>query len=336
MDAIGDFTVQQTPSAEFGVKGGAAINVVMKSGTNTLHGTGYYFRHDDWTDSPNYFVKRARGGRQVADPTPTKNQQYGGTFGGPIQQGQDVLLRLLRGPAPGRHLAVRRARADARRRSPRRAARIAAAGLQTNPIGENLLKYYPTDPTGNINVNAPNVVEHEHVLGEDRPQPERQQPDQRPRVLRQELPVGAGRQQRRNRPAQRSDRHVQLGDRSDHRRRWSAWSGTRRCPTRRCSKRASAATCSRRRSSRTTRSIRRALGINTGPLDPADLGVPGVTTPFGHIGGVGGYPITTKPTTTTQMSIGADADARISTRSRSAAAGTTPTTAASGTRRARR
>jgi hypothetical protein len=33
-DAIGDFTVQQTPSAEFGVKGGAAINVVMKSGGN--------------------------------------------------------------------------------------------------------------------------------------------------------------------------------------------------------------------------------------------------------------------------------------------------------------
>ena len=59
MDAIGDFTVQQTPSAEFGVKGGAAINVVMKSGGNAVHGTSYYFRHDDWTDSPNFFVKRA-------------------------------------------------------------------------------------------------------------------------------------------------------------------------------------------------------------------------------------------------------------------------------------
>ena len=45
------------------------------------------------------------------------------------------------------------------------------------------------------------------------------------------------------------------------------------------------------------------LGINTGPLDAEDLGVPGVTTPFGHIGGVGGYPITTKPTTTTQISV---------------------------------
>src|SRR5262249_37080800 len=49
MDAIAEFTVQQTPSAEFGVKGGGAINVVMKSGTNQVHGTGYYFRHDDWT-----------------------------------------------------------------------------------------------------------------------------------------------------------------------------------------------------------------------------------------------------------------------------------------------
>src|SRR3954465_12773484 len=45
------------------------------------------------------------------------------------------------------------------------------------------------------------------------------------------------------------------------------------------------------------------LGINTGPLDAADLGVPGVTTPFGPIGGVGGYPITTAPTTTTQFSV---------------------------------
>src|SRR5262245_12304018 len=69
-DAIGDFTVQQTPSAEYGVKGGAAINVIMKSGGNVPHGTGYYFRHDDWTDAPNYFVKRSGG-----DTTPVKNAQ---------------------------------------------------------------------------------------------------------------------------------------------------------------------------------------------------------------------------------------------------------------------
>src|SRR5215831_1206460 len=44
------------------------------------------------------------------------------------------------------------------------------------------------------------------------------------------------------------------------------------------------------------------LGINTGPLDAADLGVPAITTPFGGIGGIGGYPITTAPTTNMQIS----------------------------------
>src|SRR2546421_11652844 len=80
MDAIAEFTVQQTPSAEFGVKGGAAINVVMKSGTNQPHGTGYYFRHDKWTDSPNFFVKRSGG-----DTTDVKKQQHGGPDGRPTR-----------------------------------------------------------------------------------------------------------------------------------------------------------------------------------------------------------------------------------------------------------
>ena len=70
-DAIGDFTVQQTPSAEFGVKGGAAINIVMKSGGNVPHGTGYYFRHDDWIDSPNFFDERAA---QKAARTPVRRR----------------------------------------------------------------------------------------------------------------------------------------------------------------------------------------------------------------------------------------------------------------------
>src|SRR5438477_1320249 len=78
MDAIGDFTVQQTPSAEFGVKGGAAINIVMKSGTNLPHGTGYYLRHDDKFDSPNFFdIRAAKRLGNDANPTPITNQQYG-------------------------------------------------------------------------------------------------------------------------------------------------------------------------------------------------------------------------------------------------------------------
>src|SRR5207302_3092927 len=48
------------------------------------------------------------------------------------------------------------------------------------------------------------------------------------------------------------------------------------------------------------------LGINTGPLDAADFGVPAVYMgSFGYIGGVGGYPITTSPTQTYDISAAA-------------------------------
>src|SRR6266849_3636377 len=98
MDAIGDFTVQQTPSAEYGVKGGAAINVVMKSGGNVPHGTGYYFRHDNWNDKT-YFFGYYEGQRlNVTTPYDTRVPS-------------DAEIATAR-------------------------ARIAAAGLKTSPIGE--------------------------------------------------------------------------------------------------------------------------------------------------------------------------------------------------------
>src|SRR5438270_1593398 len=158
MDAIGDFTVQQTPSAEFGVKGGAAVNIVMKSGGNTPHGTGYYFRHDDWTDSPNFFdIRAAERLGKTADATPIKNQQYGGTFGGPIVKDKMFFF----GYYEGQRLSVIapydvHVPTDAQIGAARQ--RIAAAGLRTSSIGENLLKYFPTDPTGNMHVNGSTVA----------------------------------------------------------------------------------------------------------------------------------------------------------------------------------
>src|SRR2546423_1924531 len=139
MDAIAEFTVQQTPSAEYGVKGGGAINVVMKSGTNQAHGTSYYFRHDDWTDSPNYFVKKDGG-----DTTPVKNQQYGGTFGGPIQKDKTFFF----GYYEGQRLAVTspyQAQVPTNAEIAQARGRIAAAGPATDSGGENLLKYYPVN-----------------------------------------------------------------------------------------------------------------------------------------------------------------------------------------------
>ena len=152
MDAIAEFTVQQTPSAEYGVKGGAAINVVMKSGGNVPHGTAYYFRHDDWADSPNFFVKKSGG-----EKTPVKNQQYGGTVGGPIKKDKTFFF----GYFEGQRLAVTspfQVQVPTANQITAARARIAVAGLKTNSIGESLLKFYPIDPSGKLTVNAPNVA----------------------------------------------------------------------------------------------------------------------------------------------------------------------------------
>src|SRR5438876_7807097 len=47
----------------------------------------------------------------------------------------------------------------------------------------------------------------------------------------------------------------------------------------------------------------RSLGLDTGPLDAADLGIPAIYLgSFGYIGGVSGYPISTNPTSSWSVS----------------------------------
>jgi Carboxypeptidase regulatory-like domain/TonB-dependent Receptor Plug Domain len=84
-EAIQEVGIQQTPSAEFGVKGGAPINMVMKSGNNGLHGDARWVRHTSFADAANYFSKRSGcSDPGSCQPTPLRNMQFGGTLGGPI------------------------------------------------------------------------------------------------------------------------------------------------------------------------------------------------------------------------------------------------------------
>jgi hypothetical protein len=76
-DAIAEYTVSELPSAEYGVKGGASINVTLKSGTNDFHGAAYYFGHWSATDASNPISQTV---------TPLHNHQYGGIIGGPIKK----------------------------------------------------------------------------------------------------------------------------------------------------------------------------------------------------------------------------------------------------------
>jgi Carboxypeptidase regulatory-like domain/TonB dependent receptor/TonB-dependent Receptor Plug Domain len=81
VDAIAEMHVLSNFGAEYGRNAGGIILFVTKSGTNAFHGAALeYFRNNAF-DARNYFDPAGPGGQPQA---PFHNNQYGGSFGGPI------------------------------------------------------------------------------------------------------------------------------------------------------------------------------------------------------------------------------------------------------------
>jgi hypothetical protein len=78
IDAIQEFNVQENPPAEYGWKPGAVVNVGLKSGTNTIHGSAFAFGRDGAMDARNYFNDAP------APKNPRTLEQFGGSVGGAI------------------------------------------------------------------------------------------------------------------------------------------------------------------------------------------------------------------------------------------------------------
>jgi hypothetical protein len=81
VDAIREFEVaSSTHDASFGRSAGAQVNVVLKSGTNNLHGTAYEFLRNKALDARNFFAPRN-------EPAPQyQRNQFGFSLGGPISK----------------------------------------------------------------------------------------------------------------------------------------------------------------------------------------------------------------------------------------------------------
>ena len=79
IDSIEEFkVVSHTDSAEYGSVLGGVVNVVTKSGTNSLHGTAWEYARNDIFDARTYFLPT-----DVAK-TPYSQNQFGGSGGGPV------------------------------------------------------------------------------------------------------------------------------------------------------------------------------------------------------------------------------------------------------------
>jgi len=93
VDAIQEFKVLgATYPAEFGRSLGSVVNVVYKSGSNQLHGSGYEFVRDSKFDARNFFQKQR--GEKLSD---FSRHQFGGALGGPIQPDKMFFLGSFEG-----------------------------------------------------------------------------------------------------------------------------------------------------------------------------------------------------------------------------------------------
>ena len=137
-DSISEYTVQQLPTAENGVKGGAAINVTLKSGTNDFHGTAFYFGDYDWLNAKNFFSPETLA---------YHNHNYGGTVGGPIVKNRTFFFFAFEGQ---RNKALEPYNLAIPTQGDLAAALADFANPAVNPnslplntAGLNLLKFYP-------------------------------------------------------------------------------------------------------------------------------------------------------------------------------------------------
>lgn len=82
IDALQEFNIQSSPEAEYGDKPGAIINVGIKSGTDQLHGSMYYFHRNAALDARNWYDAAP------ATASAVLLHQFGASLGGPILKGK--------------------------------------------------------------------------------------------------------------------------------------------------------------------------------------------------------------------------------------------------------
>ena len=89
VDAITEFKIlTHNASAEFGQSLGSTTNIITRSGANSFHGALWEFLRNDTLDATNYFA---------ATTEPLKQNQFGGTIGGPIRRDKTFFFGYYEG-----------------------------------------------------------------------------------------------------------------------------------------------------------------------------------------------------------------------------------------------
>ena len=133
VDAVAEFPVLSGAEAEYGRNAGAVVNIVTKSGTNTVTGSVFEYFRDDALGSRNFFNK------EPAPKNEFRNNQFGGSLGGAIKKDRAFFFLAYEGqredgglPGPAR-VPTNAEIAEA----------IAANGGAVNPVTAGILALRP-------------------------------------------------------------------------------------------------------------------------------------------------------------------------------------------------
>jgi outer membrane receptor protein involved in Fe transport len=142
IDAVDQFSAQTQAAPESGRNPGGSVNLSLKSGTNQIHGSAYYYNRNEFFGATNPFTAPVK--QEV------RNYNYGFSAGGPIIK--DKLFwfvtyehqRFTIG-VPDQSTQPSQAWQSAAK------ATLAKFGLTENPVSANLLaKLWPSTATGNL------------------------------------------------------------------------------------------------------------------------------------------------------------------------------------------
>ncbi len=297
--------MQETPSSEYGVKGGAPILISMKSGTNTWHGGGTWVNHSGLGDADNYFSNHntddcASPGE--CRPTPIHNNQFHVNIGGPIVKDKAFFFLFYKGQ---RYKSIATGSRDVPSTDDVNMAEaaIAGAGLTIDPVGQKLLSYFPITPNGLLTQQIPTTASN-NEFGTKFDYKLNEHNSIAVRYLfgdsLQSGPPFAGLQAGGNNPADLFNSFA------PSRAQMAGVSWTWNMSNNKILESRLGYTRFAQLLGVNNKVDPKSLGIDTGPLGAADFGVPYVYLYHlgygGYIGGVQGYPLITRPDQTIDWS----------------------------------
>lgn len=161
IDAIQEFNAEENPPAEYGLKPGAIVNVGLKSGSNTYHGTAYYFGRNNALDARNFFNTRLDGSGAPSAQKALRMHDFGATIGGPILKDKLFYFVAYEGVRAqvGNSGILQTPVQNSLGGDPTNSIADAIAALNkldipVNSLSQSLLQYFPNNP-GNLDPTNP-------------------------------------------------------------------------------------------------------------------------------------------------------------------------------------